>query len=107
MSRTEYYWKMFLIEFRRRRRLICVRIAHKLVRLANWISPYYMDELLNTKPFTADDARRHYMNDPFISNEEYGQLVEEADIADLQREYEAERPPATDEEIERSFDAYR
>lgn len=41
----------------------------------------------------ADKARETYRDDPFVSNEEYGRLVEEADQQDQQEEFEAEREP--------------
>ena len=40
--------------------------------------------------FTAQDAREAYMDDPWITNEEYGRLVEEADLADQHREWQEE-----------------
>jgi len=41
----------------------------------------------------ADRAREAYRDDPFVSNEEYGRLVEEADQQDQQDELDAEREP--------------
>jgi hypothetical protein len=54
-----------------------------------------------------DIVREAYFHDPTVSDTEYGRLMEEADQADQARELEAEVPPASDEEIDNSFDAYR
>jgi len=54
-----------------------------------------------------DLVQEAYFLDQTVSNEAYGRLMEEAVKADQAREWDAEVDPATDEEIDRSFDAYR
>ena len=44
----------------------------------------------------ADRVREELHDDPFVSNADYGRLVEEAADADERREWEAEKPPISE-----------